>query len=79
MTYVVRIRPEAERDVRTAFAWYEDQRSGLGRKLVGELNAVFERLSENPFLYADIRGGIRRAIVRRFPYGVFYLVSDSEV
>ena len=23
--------------------------------------------------------GIRRAIVRRFPYGVFYLVADTEI
>lgn len=79
MRYQVRIRPEAERDVRAAFAWYENQRPCLGRDFVAELDAVYERLSNNPYQYADILGGIRRAIARRFPYGVFYLVTESEV
>ncbi len=79
MSHLVRIRPEAERDVRNAVSWYEEQRSGLGRELILELDAVYERLAESPHRYADIRRGIRRAIVRRFPYGVFYLVTDTEV
>jgi plasmid stabilization system protein ParE len=79
MVYEVRIRPRAERDTRRAFSWYEKQRPGLGRELVLELNAVYERLAENPFLYADIHRGLRRAVTRRFPYGVFYLVADNEV
>ncbi len=79
MSYLVRIRPEAERDVRHAVSWHEEQRPSLGRELILELDAVYERLAENPHLYADIRRGIRRVIVRRFPYGVFYLVSDTEV
>jgi len=79
MGYVVRIRPEAERDVRKAFSWYEDQRIGLGRELVAELDSVYGRLAENPYLYADIKKGVRRAVVRRFPYGVFYLVAEGEV
>ena len=79
MGYEVRIRPEAERDVRAAFSWYEKQRFGLGPELVTELDAVYERLAENPYLYADIRNGVRRAIVRRFPYAVLYLVAETEV
>ena len=75
MSHLVRIRPEAERDVRNAVSWCEEERSGLARELILELDAVYERLAESPHLYADIR----RAIVRRFPYGVFYLVTDTEV
>lgn len=44
-----------------------------------ELDAVYTRLSENPYLYPIIHRGIRRAIVRRFPYGVFYLVAVDDV
>ncbi len=79
MAYEVRIRPGAEHDVRKAFSWYKKQRPGLGRELVVELDAVYERLSENPYLYAEIRNGVRRAIVRRFPYAVFYLIAEAEV
>lgn len=79
MRYKVRIRPLAERDTRRAFSWCEKQRSGLGRELAVELDVIYERLGENPYIYADIHRGIRRAITRRFPYGVFYWVADNEV
>ena len=79
MTFLVRIRPLAQRDVRRAFSWYEQQQPGLGRDFVGELDAVYERLTDNPYAYQDIFHGVRRAVLRRFPYGAFYLVADNEV
>ena len=79
MGYKIRIRPQAERDTRRAFSWYEKQRPGLGRELALELDVIYERLAENPYFYADIYRGIHRAITRRFPYGVFYLIVESEV
>jgi plasmid stabilization system protein ParE len=79
MRYKIRIRPQAERDTRRAFSWYEKQRPGLGRELALELDAIYDRLAENPHIYADIYRGIHRAITRRFPYGIFYLIVESEV
>jgi len=54
MGYKIRIRPQAERDTRRAFSWYEKQRPGLGRELALELDAIYERLAESPYIYADI-------------------------
>ena len=79
MTYLVRIRPLAQRDIRRAFSWYERQRSGLGTDLVNELDAVYERLAKNPYAYQEVLSGVRRAILRRFPYAVFYLIVEEEV
>jgi plasmid stabilization system protein ParE len=79
MTRSVRVRPEAERDVETAFAWYEEQRPGLGREFLHELDVVYERIAKFPFLYAELYRGLRRARVRRFPVGVFYVVAPAEV
>jgi plasmid stabilization system protein ParE len=75
----IRVRPEAERDVETAFAWYEEQRAGLGREFLHELDVVYERLAKFPFLYAELYRGLRRARVRRFPVGVFYLIGPAEI
>jgi len=61
MTRSVRVRPEAERDVETAFAWYEEQRAGLGREFLHELDVVYERIA--PFLYAELYRGLRRVRV----------------
>lgn len=77
MTRSVRVRPEAERDVETAFAWYEEQRAGLGREFLNELGVVYERIAKFPFLYAARYRGLRRCRVRRFPVGVLYLVTPA--
>lgn len=79
MTRRVRVRPEAERDIEAASAWYEEQRAGLGREVLHELDAVYERIAKFPFLYAELYRGLRRVRVRRFPVGVFYLVTRDEI
>ena len=66
MTRSVRVRPEAERDVETAFAWYEEQRAGVGRELLHELDLVYKRIAKFPFLYAEVYRGLRRVRARRF-------------
>ena len=66
MTRSVRVRPEAERDVETAFAWYEEQRAGLGRELLRELDLAYKRIAKFPFLYAEVYRGLRRVRARRF-------------
>ena len=79
MTRSVRVRPEAERDVETAFAWYEEQRPGLGREFLHELDVIYRRIAMLPFLFAELYRGLRRARVRRFPVGVFYIVTPTEI
>ena len=38
-----------------------------------------ERVVENPALYQVLHRGVRRAVMRRFPYGVLYLVEEKGV
>jgi toxin ParE1/3/4 len=40
---------------------------------------TFRRISENPLIYPDVHRGVRRALVRRFPYAVFYRLRGEGV
>ncbi len=73
------VRPEAERDLASSYAFHQECRRGLGDDFLSSVEESFERISNNPFLYPDIHRGIRRALLRRFPYGVFYLVIDGRI
>jgi plasmid stabilization system protein ParE len=75
----VLIRPAAAADVEDAFAWYERQRPGLGVDFRLELQAALDRVAEKPELYQMIRRDTRRALLRRFPYGVFYRVYPEAI
>ncbi len=79
MSRSVIFRPAAEQELREAYAWYEERHAGLGEALLSEVDETVARVRENPELYAEIHGRIRRALVHRFPYGVFYLVEPDRI
>ena len=62
-----------------AYEWYEDRAIGLGAELLDSVELVFNAIAENPMRYPIIHRTVRRAVTRRFPYGVFYVVSDSSI
>lgn len=74
------VRPEAEAEVRQAFAWYQEQSAGLGLEFLRSIEACLSAITRNPFAYTIIKvPNVRRAIVRRFPYALFYLVDDEAI
>jgi toxin ParE1/3/4 len=73
------IEPEAEADIDSAFAWYEAQRAGLGSEFLAELALVLESIESNAERYPTLIGRTRRALVRRFPFGVFYIIEPDSV
>ena len=79
MTHRLNVRPEAESDMSEAYDWYESQHSGLGRDFVDEISACLHRIETDPQLYSKIHGELRRALVQRFPFGVFYIVEPEYV
>ena len=79
MTFRVRIRASARDDILEAFDWYEDQLPGLGDQFVVELDRVISRLSTDPRIYQSVHKEVRRALTRRFPYGIYYLVDQDRV
>ena len=60
------------------FDWHEARRDGLGYEFVAEVRAVFHKIEENPLHHAVVYRNVRRALVRRFPYKVFYYVERDK-
>jgi len=79
VTLDVRIRPEAEQDMAEAALWYEQQQRGLGQDFLDEALDVFMRLAEMPLGYELVHRSARRALLRRFPFAVFYTFEEDVV
>jgi plasmid stabilization system protein ParE len=71
------LRPEAESDIAEAAEWYDQQRVGLSSQFRSALDRTFASIEENPRLNALVYRGLRRALVRRFPFGVFYVLHNE--
>jgi plasmid stabilization system protein ParE len=78
-TYRLIIRPDAEAEITEAVLWYESQKRGLGSEFLRAFRAATSVLKRNPFMYQVVLADVRRILLRRFPYGVFYEVHGSEV
>jgi plasmid stabilization system protein ParE len=71
--------PRADLDVAAAYQWYESEQTGLGREFLEELRNAYDRIAEEPFRYQALQSGIRRALIRRFPYAVYFAVETEAV
>ena len=80
VTRQIIVRPEAETEVQQAFDWYEEQSEGLGLEFLRAIEACLFAVTRNPFAYTVAKvPNVRRAVVRRFPYALFYLVGDDAI
>jgi hypothetical protein len=71
------VRPEAEADTTVAFDWDEDRVPGLGSDFLLCVDAVFSAILRSPQQYPRVHKNVRRAVVRRFPYSVFFMEDDQ--
>ena len=73
------LAPEAESDIAEAYEWYESRRVGLGEEFLTSVDACLQGIWRWPEIYAVVHGEFRRALIRRFPYAVFYEQSETTV
>ena len=73
------IRSEAEIELADAYQWYEKRVHGLGSEFLICIDAIFNSILRNPQQYPQVYQTIRRALVRRFPYQVFFVEDDERV
>jgi plasmid stabilization system protein ParE len=73
------LRRVAEREFDDSIAWYENQREGLGQEFRATVEEYFQRIGDNPEWFPEVRGEVRRAVVRRFPFVIHFLVEINHI
>ena len=71
--------PQADLDVAATYQWHGNEQAGVGLEFPDELRATYGRIADGPFKHQDLRSGIRRALLRRFPYAVYFAVESDVV
>ncbi len=57
--------------------WYESEAPGLGRRFCEAVDAVIQRMSVNPRQFPVIYEKIRRALLRRLPYALLFVIEPD--
>ena len=76
---ILRLTPAAEADVVSILSWYSERGHELGDQFFEALEQCFESIRHNALAFAKVHQDIRRALLRRFPYCVFFIISEQEI
>jgi plasmid stabilization system protein ParE len=79
VTYRVIFTQAARAELIEAQDWYEREAPGLGRRLRQAIDALAERMSNGPRQFPVLYKNVRRALLRRFPYALFFVIDDDTL
>ena len=69
----------ADRELNEAAQYYELETPGLGLAFVNEVEKCVRSISQHPEAGTAVHGGIRRRLVRRFPYALLYSIKVDGI
>ena len=73
------LRRVAEKEFDDSITYCENERAGLEKEFRGTVEEYFQRILENPEWFPKVRGEVRRAVVRRFPFAIHFLVETDRI
>jgi plasmid stabilization system protein ParE len=73
-----RFHAEALAELIAAGRYYNQQVPGLGDDLMNEVESGIRTILSNPTVWRILADDVRRFLVLRFPYGIYY-TAESEV
>ena len=74
-----RYLPSAREELNEAAAFYEVSVPGLGEAFLDDVERAIATVREGPGIGASVGRGIRKAILRRFPFTIVYAQRDEEI
>lgn len=70
---------EAKKDYQEAKKWYNEIDSELGEYFESIIEEALNRVIESPVQNQRVSGDTRKAVVNKFPFNLFYLISDETI
>ena len=73
------LRGGARTDLIEIQSWYGNERTGLGKEFLTNVTSKFVAIQANPHLYPRMSRNVRRSLLDRFPYAVYYVEAREEI
>jgi len=73
------VRSAAEADIADAALWYEQRAPGLGADFLRAVDVAIAEIARMPERFPVVHLTCRRALLRRFPYAIYYVAAAESV
>ena len=79
MSLPIILRPIARLEMDDAMGWYQEHKEGLEAEFKDAVDQLLERIAAAPLRFGPVRGEIRRALLRRFPYAIHFVPEPNAI
>jgi plasmid stabilization system protein ParE len=79
MSLPVVFQASVREEIDEAYAWYEQQKKGLGEVFLAAVQVALDQIGQTPEAHAPIYRTVRHCRVKRFPFAVYYRVEPSRI
>lgn len=79
MSLPVELLSGADADLQKIFNRFEDYRKGFGVEFMTVIDAYLARIAVFPEIAPTYLESIRRQVIQRFPYGIFYEPQPTRI
>lgn len=79
MSLPIIFRPIARLELDEAMDWYRQQKEGLHAEFKDAADQMLERIAAAPLRFGPVRGEVRRALLRRFPYAIHFVPEPNAI
>ncbi|NOZ00289.1 MAG: type II toxin-antitoxin system RelE/ParE family toxin [Deltaproteobacteria bacterium] len=78
-SFGIEFHPEALAEARAAKDWYHERSPEIAEGFGRDIAKAIDVISEGPFRWPETSQGVRRYVLRRFPFLIVYKVVDSLI
>ncbi len=75
----IEYHPDIENELREIIDYYNKCSSGLGDEFLNEFERQILKISSMPLRWKTVEGDIRRSLMKRFPYVIYFRVLENDV
>lgn len=79
MVFDIIIKPIVFLDAEEAIAYYESKSKGLGKRFYDNFLSSLREIKINPHHYSYIKNPVRKHIITKFPYKIYYIIENDKV
>uniref|UniRef100_Q3ASP7 Plasmid stabilization system n=1 Tax=Chlorobium chlorochromatii (strain CaD3) TaxID=340177 RepID=Q3ASP7_CHLCH len=74
----IEYHPAIEDELRQIIKYYKESSAGLGTEFLNEFERQVLKIADNPRRWVAVKGTIRRSLMRRFPYVIYFRLVNDE-